>query len=119
MLIIPAHNEPSNRYLRETVKRCYGDVIMKKHFVQITLLSLIAFGAGATEARAQSCEQIREQIESQTGLRVSVNATLLRDISVHQECRFSSTEVYRAAFGDKPIPREMARVSQAIDRDSD
>jgi hypothetical protein len=100
------------------MKTRYGINIMKKQFVRITLFSMIAFGAGATEANAQSCEQLREQIESQTGVLPSVNSTLLRDISVHQECRFSSAEVYRAAFGDKPIPTKLARMSQAIDRGS-
>jgi hypothetical protein len=92
---------------------------MKKHFVQIILLSIIAFGAGATEASAQSCEQIREQIASQTGVLPLVNTTLLRNISVRQECRFSSAEVYRAAYGDKPMPIQLARVSLVFDLDGE
>jgi hypothetical protein len=47
------------------------------------------------------------------------NTTLLRNISVHQECRFSSAEVYRAAYGDKPMPIQMARVLLVFDLDGD
>jgi hypothetical protein len=32
------------------------------------------------------------------------NIELLKQISMHQDCNFSSAEVYRAAYGDKPLP---------------
>jgi hypothetical protein len=87
----------------DLLKSRYGREIMKKRLIQIALLSLIATGAAANDSSAQRCEQIREEIENQNGLLPSTNIELLREISVRQECHFSSAEVYRAAFGDKPL----------------
>ncbi|MBS1157842.1 MAG: hypothetical protein H6R15_261 [Proteobacteria bacterium] len=64
------------------------------------LCSLPALAAG----QEASCPQIREQISAQTGLVDKPNIDLLRKISGRGECNFTAAEVYRAAYGDTPLP---------------
>lgn len=61
----------------------------------------------ATTAAAQSetCVQIRAQINAQTGILPKPDTAMLEKLGNHQECRFSAAEVYRAAYGDKPMPK--------------
>jgi hypothetical protein len=92
---------------------------MKKQFVAISLLSLFAFCVSAEEALAQSCEQIRGQINRQTGMLPAVNTRLLQNLSLRQDCRFSAAEVYRAAFGDRPLPKQSAFAAQTRIQDDD
>jgi hypothetical protein len=45
---------------------------------------------------------------------------LLQQIGKHQECNFSSVEVYRAAYGDKPLPSQESHEFQSSqERDDD
>ncbi len=74
----------------------------------IGLLGMLVMNAHAVPAEGESCAQIREQITAQTGLLPKPDTVLLEKLGTHQECRFTSAEVYRAAYGDKPLPpREM------------
>jgi len=34
---------------------------------------------------------------------------LLGKVGAHEECRFTSAEAYRAAWGDKPLPQDQGR----------
>lgn len=74
----------------------------------IGLLGLLALNAHAAPPEVESCAQIREQIAAQTGLLPKPDTVLLEKLGSQQECRFTAAEVYRAAYGDKPLPpREM------------
>ena len=71
-----------------------------------TSFVLFAAGCQAASAPAPTCEQIREQIKSVTGLPPKINTELLQTLSLRQECQFVAAEVYRAAYGDKPLPKQ-------------
>ena len=77
---------------------------MKKMLSLIVLLGCFASGVHAANELPASCDEIRIQIQSVTGLLSTPNIELLKQISIHQDCNFSSAEVYRAAYGDKPLP---------------
>jgi hypothetical protein len=77
---------------------------MKKSIQLLGILSLCALGAQAAELPAPTCEEIRVQIQAQTGLLPQANVDLLRTIGLHQQCQFTAAEVYRGAYGDKPLP---------------
>lgn len=77
---------------------------MQKQLPALGLLALLSMGAHAADAPAQTCEQIREEIMAVQGLAVLANAELLQKISLRNDCQFTSAEVYRAAYGDKPLP---------------
>lgn len=83
------------------------------------VLVLAAFAAGAATARAQTCTQLREQIQMQTGILPKANTELLQKISARQECRFSAAEVYWAAYGNKPLPSQEPRSHRKHDDDND
>lgn len=53
---------------------------------------------------ASICAGIRSQIQAQTGIPAAPDVDLLKKLSIHNGCRFSAAEVYRAAYGDKPVP---------------
>lgn len=82
------------------------------------LSSLVSMTTGAAEAEPEPCSRIREQIQAQTGIPARPDTALLQKISARQECRFSAAEVYRAAWGDKPVPRNENR-DQHRDRHHD
>ena len=44
---------------------------------------------------------------------------MLEKLDAQPECRFSTAEVYRAAFGDKPILKKERLDRQARHRDGD
>lgn len=93
---------------------------MKKTILYLGVLSLSAFGAQAADGPAPSCEAIRVQIAAQTGLRPQANIELLRTIGLNQACQFSAAEVYRGAYGDKPLPVQAPRAHRAShDEDDD
>jgi hypothetical protein len=92
---------------------------MRKYFAIIGFVSLMALNAVAAEAQAESCEQIREQIKAQTGLLPKADTDLLQKLSARSECRFSAAEVYRAAYGDKPLPKTEQRGRQSKHDDDD
>ena len=66
--------------------------------------SLLAIYVSASVAQAESCDQIRIQIKAQVGLLAKPDTGLLQKLGARQECRFTAPEVYRAAYGDKPMP---------------
>jgi hypothetical protein len=92
---------------------------MRKQFPAIALLTFVALSASAANAQAQTCGQIREQIETQTGVLPAVNVPLLQNMSARQDCRFSAAEVYRAAYGDKPLPKPAPSALPQNDREDD
>ena len=77
---------------------------MKKSSHLFGILSLCALGAQAADLPAPTCDEIRVQIQAQTGLLPQANVDLLRTIGLNQHCQFSAAEVYRGAYGDKPLP---------------
>jgi hypothetical protein len=93
--------------------------IMKTQFAAMTLLCALTTSVLAANTQAQTCDQIRDQIEAQTGILPLVNTKLLQTLSLRQECRFSAGEVYRAAYGDKPLPLQTALAFRMRDRDVD
>ena len=83
---------------------------MKKTLTLIALLGCFTSGAHAADDPPQACAQIRERIKSVTGVVSTPNMELLQQISMRQDCKFSSAEVYRAAYGDKPLPQRAHQV---------
>lgn len=81
---------------------------MKKLLPFIVLLGCFANGAHAANELPATCDEIRVQIQAVTGLVSKPNMELLKHISIHHGCSFSTAEVYRAAFGDKPWPQPEA-----------
>lgn len=79
---------------------------MQKTLFLLAFSGLFAVGVHAAQDQAPTCEQIREQIKSVTGLPPQVNTELLQTLSLRQECQFLAAEVYRAAYGDKPLPQQ-------------
>jgi hypothetical protein len=58
-----------------------------------------------------SCEQIRAEIKAHVGTPSTPNTNLLHKLSGRTECKFSASEAYRAAFGDRtksPIEQGVA-----------
>jgi hypothetical protein len=92
---------------------------MQKLLPLIGLLSLFSLGANAADVEAQTCEQIRGQIETITGLVPKADTELLQKLSMRQECRFSAAEAYRAAYGDKPAPPEQDYHHRRASHDED
>lgn len=78
---------------------------MTKILPMIILLGCFGSGVNAANELPAVCDEIRDQIQLVTGSVSTPNLELLQHISMHQECNFSSVEVYRAAYGDKPLPR--------------
>ena len=72
--------------------------------VLMLLAALLAppFANAATDAPAESCEQPRARI----GVPPLASHDLLRNLALRKDCGFTSSEVYRAAYGDKPLPEE-------------
>lgn len=79
---------------------------MKHALSLIVFLVCLASDVQAADEVPQTCSQIRERIKAVTGVDVSPSMDLLKQIALHQECNFSSAEVYRAAAGDKPPPAQ-------------
>lgn len=77
---------------------------MQKQRPVFGLLVMLAMGAHAADAPVQTCEQIREEIMAVQGLTVIASTELLQKISLRNDSQFTSAEVYRAAYGDKPLP---------------
>jgi len=75
--------------------------------------------ANAAEAQAPSCLHLREQIQAQTGILPKPDTDLLQKLGSRPECRFSAAEVYRAAYGDKPLPKKEVRSYGKHDHDDD
>lgn len=74
----------------------------------------------AQESTRQSCAQIREQIQAQTGPLEKPDTDLLKKIGARSDCAFTTPEAYRAAFGDRPpAPYEPRREREYHDDDDD
>lgn len=82
-------------------------------FVALISLSQISW------SQEMSCEQIRSEIGAQSEARTTANTDLLRKISGRTDCRFTGPEVYRAAFGTKPLPKEEPRKAHRHEDDDD
>lgn len=82
---------------------------MNKSIQRFFLFALCSVGVQAAQVPAPTCDEIRTQIAAQRGLLPAVNIDLLRDIGQNQYCQFTSAEVYRGAYGDKPLPVELPR----------
>jgi len=80
-----------------------------RQLLVIGLLGLLTMNAHAVPPEGESCAQIREQIAAQTGLLPKPDTVLLEKLGTHQECGFTSAEVYRAAYADKPLPPRESR----------
>jgi hypothetical protein len=93
--------------------------IKHNYFPVIGLLGLLAVNANAAAPQGESCEQIRLQIKAQTGVLPKPDTTMLEKLDAQPECRFSTAEMYQAAFGDKPMPKKERRDRRAKHRDDD
>lgn len=93
--------------------------LMKKSLSLIALLGCFVSVAQAADEPPQTCPQIRERIKAVTGLIAAPSMDLLKQIGMHQECNFSSAEVYRAASGDKPPPPQELHDHNSQERDDD
>jgi hypothetical protein len=58
-----------------------------------------------TWAQEIPCDQIRLEIKAPSTVVAVANTDLLRRISGRADCRFTGPEVYRSAYGTKPLPR--------------
>jgi hypothetical protein len=65
----------------------------------LLLLSASLYGA---EASVDPCGSIRARI----GVAPLADPDLLREIAARKDCAFTAAEVYRAAYGDRPLPPE-------------
>lgn len=65
------------------------------------------------------CEEIRAAISGQTAVREKPDVELLDRIAVHTECRFTSTEAFRAAFGPRPMPKHERPPYRHVEEDED
>jgi len=89
------------------------------------LLGLLAALATQAQAQAQeparqSCAQIREQIQAQTGPLEKPDTELLKKIGARSDCAFTTPEAYRAAFGERPpAPYEPRQEREHHDHDDD
>ena len=94
--------------------------LMYKLLPLFVFLGGLTSGAQAADDQLQTCDQIRGQIQAVTGLVPMPDLDLLKQISLRQECVFSSAEAYRAAYGDKPLPPQGAPAHhENRDRDDD
>lgn len=75
--------------------------------------------ATVTAAPADACAQIKARIAARTGLPQKPDTDLLRQIGTHHECGFSTAEAYRAAFGDRPLPKDEPRQRHRKHHDDD
>lgn len=63
-------------------------------------LAALAMPAAAAQD-AETCDAVRAKI----GRLPPADGDLLRTLALRKECRFTAAEVYRAAYGDKPMPK--------------
>lgn len=81
---------------------------MKTYLVVIACSGLAAANANAA-VQPESCDQIRTQINAQVGVLPKVNTEMLHKLGSRSDCRFTAAEVYRSAYGDKPMPQNDSR----------
>jgi len=80
---------------------------MKAISIILLALSMTTVHAATPEVQAESCDQIREQIQAHAGIPAKPNTLLLSKVGANKKCRFTSAEAYRAAWGDKPLPKDV------------
>jgi hypothetical protein len=85
------------------------------------LVGFVAFFALSPVSWSQeiSCDQIRFEIRAQSEALAIANIDLLRKISGRTDCLFTAPEVYRAAYGTKPLPKDEPRKDFRHDNDDD
>lgn len=86
------------------------------------LLLLCAGAAHAADPAApaaESCDRIRAQIQAHAGVPDRPNTVLLAKVGANRKCRFTGAEAYRAAWGDKPMPRDDRPLRRAKQRERD
>ena len=81
---------------------------MKKLLLSVVLLDCFANVVYAANELPATCIEIRAQIKTVTGLVTKPNKELLRHISTYPGCNFSTAEVFRAAYSDRPLPQPEA-----------
>ena len=89
---------------------------MKSIPIILLVLSITTAHAATPAAQVESCEQIREQIRTHTGVPAKPNTILLSKVGANKKCRFTSAEAFRAAWGDKPLPRDDGRDGRSKER---
>jgi hypothetical protein len=93
---------------------------MKLASLSVLLLCIgAAHAAAPAEPAAESCDQIRAQIQAHTGMPAKPNTALLAKVGENRKCRFTAAEAYRAAWGDKPLPKDDPRDRRAKHREHD
>lgn len=63
-------------------------------------LIMASLSSLAADAPAEACDAIRARI----GVAPLADPELLRTLAARQDCAFTAAEVYRAAYGDRPLP---------------
>jgi hypothetical protein len=79
---------------------------MKTLSLLLLALSMTTVHAATPDAQEESCDQIRTEIRAHVGTPAKPNTILLGKVGANKKCRFTSAEAYRAAWGDKPMPKE-------------
>lgn len=85
----------------------------------LALAASLAGSAHAASPRAESCEQIRARIQAQVGNRAKPDTAMLDTLDEYPDCAFTTAEVFRAAFGDRPMPRVASRSHRHDGEDDD
>ena len=100
-------------------KRFERDEIMKVIPLILFALSVSSVHAAAPVSQEESCDQIRAEIRAHTGIPAKPNTILLGKVGANKKCRFTSAEAYRAAWGDKPLPKDDRRDRRSKGREHD
>ncbi len=79
---------------------------MKAISLLLLALSMATVHAATPDAQEESCDQIRAEIRAHVGTPAKPNTILLGKVGANKKCRFTSAEAYRAAWGDKPLPKD-------------
>lgn len=66
----------------------------------VACLMLLSVPAHAADSSGDSCDVIRARI----GVAPLADPDLLRTLAARRDCAFTAAEVYRAAYGDRPLP---------------
>lgn len=92
---------------------------MKAISTILLALSMTTVHAATPVVQEESCNQIRAEIQAHTGIPAKSNTILLGKVGANQKCRFTSAEAYRAAWGDKPLPKDDRRDRRSKGREHD
>lgn len=74
---------------------------MKSVILCLGLLSCLPLHASAAAPAVESCEQLRAQI----GRMPPADHQLLAKMRSSRGCEFTTAEIFRVAYGDKPVPQ--------------